>query len=68
MRVKLQPPSVSELSGYNPVSPQGQAITQVMLIANPSAAKIRLKYKFSYAIGGGEATSDVGEVSEFPVQ
>ena len=35
MRVKLQPPSGSELPGYNPILPPS-AITQVMLIANPA--------------------------------
>lgn len=35
MRVKLQPPSGSELPAYNPILPPS-AITQVMLIANPA--------------------------------
>ena len=38
MKVKLQPPSGSELPAYNPILPPS-AITQVMLIANP--AKVR---------------------------
>ena len=39
MRVKLQPPSGSELPAHNPILPPS-AITQVMLIANP--AKVSL--------------------------
>lgn len=35
MKVKLQPPSGSELPAYNPILPPS-AITQVMLIANPA--------------------------------
>ena len=35
MKVKLQPPSATELPGYNPILPPS-AITQVMLLANPN--------------------------------
>jgi len=35
MKVKLQPPSGSELPAHNPILPPS-AITQVMLIANPA--------------------------------
>lgn len=38
MKVKLQPPSGTELSPFNPIQPPA-AITQVMLLANP--AKVR---------------------------
>lgn len=34
MKVKLQPPSGTELSPFSPVQPPA-AITQVMLLANP---------------------------------
>ena len=34
MKVKLQPPSATDLPAYNPILPP-TAITQVMLIANP---------------------------------
>ena len=34
MKVKLQPPSGSELPAYNPILPPS-AITQVLLVANP---------------------------------
>ena len=42
MKVKLQPPSGSELPAYNPILPPS-AITQVMLIANP--AKVGLGFR-----------------------
>ena len=35
MKVKLQPPSATELPAYNPILPPS-AITQVMLLANPN--------------------------------
>lgn len=34
MKVKLQPPSATDLPAYNPILPPS-AITQVMLLANP---------------------------------
>lgn len=34
MKVKLQPPSGTELSAFSPIQPPA-AITQVMLLANP---------------------------------
>ena len=40
MRVKLQPPSGSELPLHNPILPPS-AITQVMLIANPAKVSLR---------------------------
>ncbi|KAL9956982.1 hypothetical protein ACROYT_G038553 [Oculina patagonica] len=64
MRVKLQPPSGSELPPYNPILPPS-AITQVMLIANPAKEKIRLKYKISYQVDGS-STTETGEVDSFP--
>uniref|UniRef100_A0A4D5RUQ2 Putative golgi associated gamma adaptin ear n=1 Tax=Ixodes scapularis TaxID=6945 RepID=A0A4D5RUQ2_IXOSC len=60
MRIKLQPPSATELPPHNPILPPA-AITQVMLLANPSKDKVRMKYKVSYAIGD-ETHTDVGEV------
>ena len=35
MKVKLQPPSATDLPGFNPILPPS-AITQVMLLANPN--------------------------------
>lgn len=64
MKVKLQPPSGSELPAYNPILPPS-AITQVMLIANPAKEKVRLKYKVSYQVDGLPNT-ETGEVDSFP--
>ncbi|PFX15732.1 ADP-ribosylation factor-binding protein GGA1 [Stylophora pistillata] len=64
MKVKLQPPSGSELPAYNPILPPS-AITQVMLIANPAREKIRLKFKISYQVDGASLT-ETGEVDSFP--
>ncbi|PKU34204.1 hypothetical protein llap_15493 [Limosa lapponica baueri] len=40
MKVKLQPPSGTELSPFNPIQPPA-AITQVMLLANPAKFRAR---------------------------
>ncbi|XP_077489754.1 ADP-ribosylation factor-binding protein Gga [Amblyomma americanum] len=60
MRIKLQPPSGTELPPHNPILPAA-AITQVMLIANPAKEKVRLKYKLSYTIEE-ESHVESGEV------
>ncbi|XP_061196347.1 ADP-ribosylation factor-binding protein GGA1-like [Saccostrea echinata] len=65
MKVKLQPPSATDLPAYNPILPPA-AITQVMLLANPQKEKVRLKFKISYNVNG-ENLSDVGEVDNFTV-
>ncbi|KAJ8319036.1 hypothetical protein KUTeg_004127 [Tegillarca granosa] len=65
MKVKLQPPSATDLPAYNPILPPA-AITQVMLVANPHKEKIRLKFKLSYTLNDVNS-SDLGEVDGFPV-
>ncbi|XP_048758958.2 ADP-ribosylation factor-binding protein GGA1-like isoform X5 [Ostrea edulis] len=65
MKVKLQPPSATDLPAYNPILPPA-AITQVMLLANPQKEKVRLKFKISY-LANEESLSDVGEVDGFMV-
>ncbi|XP_066522017.1 ADP-ribosylation factor-binding protein GGA3a [Hoplias malabaricus] len=64
MRVKLQPPSGTELSPFNPVLPPS-AITQIMLLANPQKEAVRLKYKLTFDLGG-QQRSETGEVDQFP--
>ncbi|XP_053392442.1 ADP-ribosylation factor-binding protein GGA1-like isoform X4 [Mercenaria mercenaria] len=66
MKVKLQPPSATDLPAFNPILPPS-AITQVMLIANPQKEKIRLKFKISYSINN-ETHTDVGDIDSFTVQ
>uniref|UniRef100_A0A7N8XRK0 Golgi associated, gamma adaptin ear containing, ARF binding protein 3a n=1 Tax=Mastacembelus armatus TaxID=205130 RepID=A0A7N8XRK0_9TELE len=64
MKVKLQPPSGTELAPFNPVLPPA-AITQVMLLANPLKEKVRMRYKLTFTLGEQPFT-EVGEVHEFP--
>ncbi|NXC86162.1 GGA3 protein, partial [Cercotrichas coryphoeus] len=64
MKVKLQPPSGTELSPFNPIQPPA-AITQVMLLANPSKEKVRLRYRLTFTLGDQPST-EVGEVDQFP--
>ncbi|XP_061866949.1 ADP-ribosylation factor-binding protein GGA3 isoform X2 [Colius striatus] len=64
MKVKLQPPSGTELSPFSPVQPPA-AITQVMLLANPAKEKVRLRYRLTFTLGDQPST-EVGEVDQFP--
>ncbi|MBN3303792.1 GGA3 protein, partial [Amia calva] len=64
MKVKLQPPSGTELAPFNPILPPA-AITQVMLLANPLKEKVRLRYKLMFSLGEQQCT-EVGEVDQFP--
>ncbi|NWU91247.1 GGA3 protein, partial [Upupa epops] len=64
MKVKLQPPSGTELSPFNPIHPPA-AITQVMLLANPMKEKVRLRYRLTFTLGDQPST-EVGEVDQFP--
>uniref|UniRef100_A0A8D2N7H6 Golgi associated, gamma adaptin ear containing, ARF binding protein 3 n=1 Tax=Zonotrichia albicollis TaxID=44394 RepID=A0A8D2N7H6_ZONAL len=64
MKVKLQPPSGTELSPFNPIQPPA-AITQVMLLANPAKEKVRLRYRLTFTLGDQPST-EVGEVDQFP--
>ncbi|KAL3877707.1 hypothetical protein ACJMK2_035373 [Sinanodonta woodiana] len=66
MKVKLQPPSATDLPAFNPILPPS-AITQVMLIANPQKEKIRLKFKITYTCND-QSFTDVGDVDSFQVQ
>ncbi|XP_070712550.1 ADP-ribosylation factor-binding protein GGA3a [Pempheris klunzingeri] len=64
MKVKLQPPSGTELAPFNPILPPA-AVTQVMLLANPLKEKVRMRYKLTFTLGDQPHT-EVGEVNEFP--
>ncbi|KAM9362886.1 ADP-ribosylation factor-binding protein GGA3a [Symphorus nematophorus] len=64
MKVRLQPPSGTELAPFNPILPPA-TITQVMLLANPLKEKVRMRYKLTFTLGE-QSTTDVGEVNEFP--
>ncbi|KAL3996291.1 COMPASS component SWD2 [Sarotherodon galilaeus] len=61
MKVKLQPPSGTELASFNPILPPA-AITQIMLLANPLKEKVRMRYKLIFTLGEQPFT-EVGECS-----
>ncbi|XP_056136513.1 ADP-ribosylation factor-binding protein GGA3-like [Lampris incognitus] len=64
MKVRLQPPSGTELAPFNPILPPA-AITQVVLLANPLKEKVRMRYKLTFTLGELQCT-EVGEVDQFP--
>ncbi|XP_020643331.3 ADP-ribosylation factor-binding protein GGA1 isoform X1 [Pogona vitticeps] len=64
MKVKLQPPSGTELPAFNPVVPP-TAITQVLLLANPQKEKVRLRYKLTFTMGD-QTYNEMGDVDQFP--
>ncbi|XP_028267409.1 ADP-ribosylation factor-binding protein GGA3 [Parambassis ranga] len=64
MKVKLQPPSGTELAPFNPILPPA-SITQIMLLANPTKDKVRLRYKLAFTLGD-RLCHEVGEVDQFP--
>ncbi|XP_063052782.1 ADP-ribosylation factor-binding protein GGA1 isoform X2 [Engraulis encrasicolus] len=64
MRVKLQPPSGTELPAFNPILPPA-AITQILLLANPHQEKVRLRYKLTFDLGD-ESHDESGDVEQFP--
>ncbi|XP_077414081.1 ADP-ribosylation factor-binding protein GGA3 [Vanacampus margaritifer] len=64
MKVKLQPPSGTELAAFNPILPPA-SITQIMLLANPTKEKVRLRYKLAFTLGDVQR-NEVGEVDQFP--
>uniref|UniRef100_A0A665VXE6 Golgi associated, gamma adaptin ear containing, ARF binding protein 3b n=1 Tax=Echeneis naucrates TaxID=173247 RepID=A0A665VXE6_ECHNA len=64
MKVKLQPPSGTELAPFNPILPPA-SITQIMLLANPAKDKVRLRYKLAFTLGD-RVCNEVGEVDQFP--
>uniref|UniRef100_A0A8C8BVJ8 Golgi-associated, gamma adaptin ear containing, ARF binding protein 1 n=1 Tax=Oncorhynchus tshawytscha TaxID=74940 RepID=A0A8C8BVJ8_ONCTS len=64
MRVKLQPPSETELPAFNPILPPA-AITQILLLANPHKEKVQLQYKLTFTLGE-EDHDERGVVAQFP--
>lgn len=64
-KLKLQPPSSTELSAYNPFLPPAP-ITQVMLIASPDKEPIKLKFVISYTLDE-ETITELGEVESLPI-
>ncbi|KAM4603826.1 ADP-ribosylation factor-binding protein GGA1-like isoform 2-T2 [Polymixia lowei] len=64
MKVKLQPPSGTELPAFNPILPPA-AITQILLLANPHKEKVRLRYKLTFNLGD-KSHDESGDVEQFP--
>ncbi|XP_010718093.1 ADP-ribosylation factor-binding protein GGA2 [Meleagris gallopavo] len=64
MKIKLQPASGSELPAFSPLLPPA-VVSQVLLLANPHKAPVRLKYKLEFK-HGEQPVSEVGEVTGFP--
>ncbi|KAM8778224.1 ADP-ribosylation factor-binding protein GGA1 isoform 1-T1 [Rhynchonycteris naso] len=64
MKVKLQPPSGTELPAFNPIV-HPSAITQVLLLANPQKEKARLRYKLLFTMGD-QTYNEMGDVDQFP--
>ncbi|KAM6939846.1 ADP-ribosylation factor-binding protein GGA1-like isoform 2-T2 [Xenentodon cancila] len=64
MKVKLQPPSSTELPAFNPILPPA-AITQILLLANPYKEKVRLRYKLTFNLGN-QCHDESGDVDQFP--
>ncbi|KAF7654248.1 hypothetical protein LDENG_00072400 [Lucifuga dentata] len=64
MKVKLQPPSGTDLAPFNPILPPA-SITQIMLLANPGKEMVRLRYKLAFTLGQ-RLCNEVGEVDQFP--
>ncbi|CAN9509846.1 unnamed protein product [Ophioblennius macclurei] len=64
MKVKLQPPSSTELPAFNPILPPA-AVTQILLLANPQKEKVRLRYKLTFDLGD-KSHDESGDVDQFP--
>ncbi|XP_067440123.1 ADP-ribosylation factor-binding protein GGA1-like [Thunnus thynnus] len=64
MKVKLQPPSTTELPAFNPILPPA-TITQILLLANPHKEKVRLRYKITFNLGD-KSHDESGDVDQFP--
>ncbi|CAK9809185.1 ADP-ribosylation factor-binding protein GGA1 [Anthophora plagiata] len=64
-KCRLQPPSGTELPSHNPFLPPS-AITQIMLIANPTKETVSLKFMLSYTMDD-ETFTEMGEVEKLPL-
>lgn len=64
-KCRLQAPSGTELPGHNPFLPPA-AITQIMLIANPTKETVSLKFMLSYTMDD-ETFTEMGEVERLPL-
>jgi len=65
-KVRLQPPSASELPAFSPFLPP-PAATQTMLLANPKSVPVGLKLMLSYSVDG-DLVTEMGEVDNLPLE
>ncbi|KAF4518326.1 hypothetical protein B566_EDAN009114 [Ephemera danica] len=65
-KLRLQPPSSTDLNAFNPFLPP-PAATQLLLIANPNAVPVSLKFMISYCVDGDMVT-EMGEVEQLSFQ
>eukprot|EP00038_Savillea_parva_P019248 m.26906 g.26906 ORF g.26906 m.26906 type:complete len:180 (-) comp4358_c0_seq1:225-764(-) len=64
IEIKLLPPTGTSIPPNNPMTGQ-QAVTQLMLIRNPTKIPIRVRFKMSFSVGG-QNVDEMGELSQFP--
>lgn len=64
-KLKLQPPSSTELPAFNPFLPPG-AVTQIILVANPEKVQVSLKFIVSYTVDD-ETVTEMGEIDDLPL-
>ncbi|CAK8677253.1 unnamed protein product [Clavelina lepadiformis] len=65
MKVKLQPPSNTQLPAYNPIF-STPPLTQVMVISNPSQKEVKVRFKLDYKIDQQTNISESGMITGFP--
>nr|XP_026690019.1 ADP-ribosylation factor-binding protein GGA1 isoform X2 [Ciona intestinalis] len=65
MRIKLQPPSNTDLAAFNPIL-SSPPITQVMIIANPAHKDVKVRFKLDYKIDDQTSIFETGEINNFP--
>ncbi|XP_026690019.2 ADP-ribosylation factor-binding protein GGA1 isoform X2 [Ciona intestinalis] len=65
MRIKLQPPSNTDLTAFNPIL-SSPPITQVMIIANPAHKDVKVRFKLDYKIDDQTSIFETGEINNFP--
>jgi len=66
MRLKLQTPSSTQLSAYNPIIAPSP-ITQVLIISNPAFKEVKIRYKLEYKTSlEPQLKSHCGVITGFP--
>lgn len=63
-KIALRPPSSTECPAMNPMKGPS-AVTQIVLVSNPTKDTIRIRYRLTYRFNGMDVVED-GECSNFP--